>query len=252
MSDPFHSSKYSIEHAKRRLRELEGEISVFFKTDPYARVIEFNTDRVEDAHKVKLVKPMPVGLPGIAFDVVSSLRSALDQVGYAVAVAAGNSGRDAHFPFGPTFADVESRRTRRSKDIHKDIFDLMVSFKPYKGGDDLLWALNQLCNSHKHEIVTPVAMSTGSTMLNHANFQGLIALEIPPRWDRAKNEMILVRVRHGTRVDYDFQIQMFIAMAEVDVVDGQPADAVLNTLVGKVEGIILTIEAESRRIGIIK
>ena len=137
MADPLHDSRYSVEHAKRRIRELEGEITVFNKTNPCARVLERDPNTTEYVHKIKLVKPLPVALSGIAFDVVTNLRSALDQAGFAIAVAAGKKGKDAHFPFGDTLAEVQSRAGRRSKDIPKEIFDVMVSAKPHKGGNDL-------------------------------------------------------------------------------------------------------------------
>src|ERR1700720_3862881 len=137
MADPLHDSRYSVEHAKRRIRELEGEITVFNKTNPCARVLERDPNTTEYVHKINLVKPLPVALSGIAFDVVTNLRSALDQAGFAIAVAAGKKGKDAHFPFGDALAEVQSRAGRRSKDIPKKIFDVMVSAKPHKGGNDL-------------------------------------------------------------------------------------------------------------------
>jgi len=38
---------------------------------------------------------MPVSLSGIAFDCINNLRAALDQAGYAIAIAAGKSGKKA-------------------------------------------------------------------------------------------------------------------------------------------------------------
>src|SRR5260370_14306351 len=137
MSDPFASSRYSIEHAKRRITELEGEVVAFWNSNPYSNAVEQNADGTEDFHKIKLVKPMPISLPGIAFDAINSLRSALDQSGYSVGIAAKTKGKNSHFPFGDSIAEVQSRIGSSSKDIPKDIFDLMVSFKPYKAGNDL-------------------------------------------------------------------------------------------------------------------
>ena len=117
---------------------MEGEITVFNKTNPCTQVIERDPNTAEFVHKIKLVKPLPVALSGIVFDVVVNLRSALDQAGFAVAVAAGTNGRAAHFPFGKTLAEVRSRAKEGSKNIPKEIFDVMVSAKPYKGGNDLL------------------------------------------------------------------------------------------------------------------
>lgn len=79
-----------------------------------------------------------------------------------------------------------------------------------------------------------------------------LSFGFPPKWDRTKNEMVVAHVVHGTACNIDLQIQIFIALAKVDVVDGQPAVAVFNKLVGKVESIVMAIEAEARRIGLFK
>lgn len=49
------------------------------------------------------------------------------------------------------FTESRKRIRERSKDIPDDKFELMVSFGPYRGGNKLLWAWNNYCNSHKHE-----------------------------------------------------------------------------------------------------
>lgn len=108
MDDPFHSSKYSVQHAKRHVATFEAEVGAFFNSRPYASVIETNADRTEDFHKIKLIRPMPVALSGIAFDVVNNLRPALDQACHAVAVDRTPKGlRQCHFPFGDSFRRIK-------------------------------------------------------------------------------------------------------------------------------------------------
>src|SRR5712664_2905678 len=99
MSEPFHSSKYLIAHAKRRIKEVEGEITEFIKSDPYTCFVETDAQRGKDIHKIKLIKPMPAAIPGTAFDAINSLRSALAHAARATAIAARKTGKRAHFPF---------------------------------------------------------------------------------------------------------------------------------------------------------
>jgi hypothetical protein len=252
MTDPFYSSRYSIEHAERHFHNLQREIAVFVDSKPYAMVIETNADGTEDFHKIKFTQPIPIALSGIAFDAFNNLRSCLDQAGYAVAIAAGKSGNRAHFPFGDNIVEVKSRigKGGGSEEVPKEIFDLMVKFEPYKGGNNLLWALNKLCNSHKHEIITPIVMHTGSGMSTDTFFEELISFIFPPVWDRTKNEMVLAHLRHGTKYKINFQLEVFIALTNVDVVDGHPALGVIGELLRIVKGIIMAIEAEASRIGL--
>lgn len=249
MADIFHSSKYSIEHAKRRFAELDSEITTWFKSNPYARIVDISTDGTQEIHKLKLTKSMPASLSGIVFDTANSLRSSLDQAGYAVARAVGKSGNDAHFPFGGTLMDAQSAVKRRSKELPKEIFDVMIAFKPYKGGDNLLWALNELCNSHKHEIVVPMASHTGGIELTGTAAAGL-RVRHPMTWDRAKNEMEILIAPKGAEFNFNFKFQQFITATDIEFMDGLPIDGVLNTLVSKIESILMAIEGESRRIGI--
>jgi hypothetical protein len=251
VDDPFQSSKYSIEHAKRRIRELESEIVAFSKTNPCAMVVEHDAKTAEDVHKVKLVKPVPAALSGIAFDTVNNLRSALDQAGFAVAVAGGKRGKNAHFPFGLTLIEVENRKKGRSKDIPKEIFDVMVSAKPYKGGNHLLWAVNKLSNTNKHEVIIPMAMASGNvTRFTGTVIKGPFQIKAP-RWDWAKNEMEVMRSGHGGEHNMKFQVAFFVAIGNVDVLGCQPAVGILNAASSEVERVLMTIEAEARRIGLI-
>jgi len=251
VADPLSSSRYSIEHAKRHIDNLEREIVAFLRSKPYTVVIETNAQCTEDSHKVKLTKPMPVTLPGIAFDALNNLRPALDQAGYAVALATGKvRPNDAHFPFGKNAADVQHRIKGRSKDLPKEIFDVMVSFEPYETGKGLLWALNELCNTHKHELVIPCALATGGGTLKHAFFDALHAFTWPPQWDTAKQEMEIARVPYGATPSYNFQVQTFIALGKVKRVERQPADGILNAMLREVESVVMAVEAEARRLGL--
>ncbi len=251
MSDPFESSRYSIEHAKRHISQLEREIGAFVKSRPYTQVVETNAKGTEDSYKIKLTKPLPAALPGIAFDSANNLRSALDQAGYAVATAAGKRGRDAKFPFGDTLAEVQSRVKRGSKDIPKEVFDIMVARQPYKGGNNLLWALNKLANTNKHEVIVPMVLATGNMHVTKAYFGRVVGLEWPPRWDSTKNEMVIATVPYGETPHIDLQIQILVAIGKVEGVGGQPALPVFNGMLTEVQNSLTTIEAEALRLGIV-
>src|ERR1700733_1094935 len=252
MEDPFHSSKYSIQHAKRHVATFETEVSIFFNSRPYASVVEHNANRTEDFHKIKLIRPMPAALSGIAFDAVNNLRPALDQACHAVGIAHGGKTRHSHFPFGDSLKQIEGQTKGKghSSNMPQEIIDLILGFKPYKGGNDLLWSLNQLCNSQKHEIVMPSAIAVGGMHIENMVMQNAISMQFPPKWDSSKNEMVIAHLKHGSQYQNNFQIQTFIAIGDVDVIRNQPAVGVLNELVRITESIVTAIEAESLRIGL--
>jgi hypothetical protein len=241
--DPLRHAKYSVRHANRHIKAFDTEAIAYYATMPFIRTVELSASGTEDIHKLKLGKAMPEVMPGIAFDAVNNLRSALDQAAYAVGIAAGTKGKDAHFPFGDTL------KTRRYRDIPQGMFDFMRSFKPYKTGNVHLWALNELCNSHKHEIVTPMAMYSASSHLSEAVFSSEgSSFSWPPKWDASKGEMILASIPHGTELEMKASFTACVVIAEVDVVMGIPAIQFLRHVSAEVERIILGIEAEGKRV----
>jgi hypothetical protein len=255
-SDPFKDAKSGIRNAQRHLAELERQLSAFAESKPYAYFVETNANGTEDFHKVR-ARELPDDLANIIFDIAGNLRASLDRAGFVVATAAGTSGKNAHFPFWTNIADVKTAANGRSKDIPQPIYDLMISFKPYKGGNHTLWALNRLTNTNKHESLSlmgnvvggfrgaPIGQGT-NTIVNH-----LLTYRWPPVWDRSKNEMMVFHVPRGVPVDMNVQIAMFVAITNIDGIDGQPAIGVLNQLVRMVDGIVAAIEAEARRLNIV-
>jgi hypothetical protein len=250
MTDPFSSSKYSIEHAKGHIFAFDQAHSLFINSRPYTLVVEQNADGTEDFHKIKMTKPMPPQLAGIAFDAINNMRNALDQACFAVGTAAGGRGRQSHFPFGNDASTVKGKGKGKGKsaDLPEEVFDLIVSYQPYSGGNDLLWALNKLCNSQKHEVIIPIGLFNTAIHIDRLEMTNVISMQLPPKWDRSKNEMIVAHLKHGSKFNGNFQVNIFIAFAKIDVVDGQPVLPILHELIGMVESIVMAIEAEARRI----
>lgn len=251
MTSTLESSRICVARAIHHVGDLETKISAFMDTDPYQPTVEkyFETD--EYIHKIKLVKPMPPMLSCIAFDAISNLRSALDQAGFFFAKAANPStrGKYTHFPFGDTAADANGAHAGMSREIPKRIFDVMIRFQPYKGGNDLLWAMNKLCNTNKHRILVPMAVATkgvsGRISIDARNSVVMINTR-EWRWDHSKNEMILGRGREGADFQYDLKFSYLVSFADIDVVIDKPATDILHTLVDITGNILTALEAEGR------
>ena len=69
---------------------------------------------------------------------------------------------------------------------------------------------------------------------------------------RRKNEIIFLRANTDTKVDYNIQFAFTIAFGEVEGVSGEPILGFLNAASSEVEHIVLAIEAEAHRIGLIR
>jgi hypothetical protein len=82
--------------------------------------------------------------------------------------------------------------------------------------------------------------------------RGFFSMPEPHVWNRTENEMELVTLGADAKFNYNFHFRFSVAFNDIQVVDGQPVLGVLDELCGKVESIFLCIEAECRRLGIIK
>jgi hypothetical protein len=245
--DPFYSSKFSIDRAKHHFHDFERELKSFDNPDPYAHVVEFDAKTSENVHKYKLVKAVPPIMNGLVVDCINNLRAALDQAVNAIATLANT--RDTYFPFAGS--DTEFANTvkgRLKKPFPEEITKLIAGFKPYQGGNDLLWALSMISGANKHSIIRPVATIPASVVMNGTVSAGSFG----GNWDSGKNEMILARVPIGREVNMKFTVTSFIAMGDVQVVGGQPADVTLDELIRIVEGIVAALEDETKRLGLIK
>lgn len=251
MPDHFESSRRKIARAKQHLIDLQREIGKFAQKEPYKRVVEPDSQHPDhQVHKIKLTEPLPVIIGDIAADMVQNLRNALDNAGYSVAAAGGRvNPKFAAFPFAGSIAQM-ANALGRSKDIPQEIQSLFVGFQPYRGGNDILWALNEMCVADKHKMLIPIG--TGIVRAKAAlRGTGFFQMPDPHFWDRDKNEMVILILGPGAVFDYDFDFRFYIAFNDIPVVDGQPVLTVLDALGAEVESILIAIEAESRRLGII-
>lgn len=252
MSDPLESSKYMLARAKHHIADFKAQSMAYLESRPYAVIEERDTKTGENVVKMRLTKPTPIMLNGIASDVAVNLRSALDQCGYAVSVVNGGRGRNTYFPFHDELSGVLGAKRGGSAEIPDEIFSLMTAFKPYKGGNDLLWSLNKLSNTNKHRIVSPVAMRSGSATVN-AEVNG-INLRVPTtfKWSRKNNDLEIARYTGKGSIKYDFELTVFIAFNDPEPATRDSAEAIMDALARKVDCILMAVEAESRRIGLFK
>ena len=252
----FEDSRRKIARAKDHIADLERHVVAFENCGAYKTVAETDPNFPNKlVHKIKVIKPLPDVLAVVAGEAAHHLRSALDCAGYEVAVASGKvAPKNCMFPFA---RDVDNLKTSlgNAKDIPQEILAVMCAFQPYKGGDDLLWALNQIDICDKHKMLTPVgiAVTRGNTVeLKYlADRDFAIEFPQPPRWDSAKKEIITAITTPIRNLQLKSEFTLLIAFDDIDVVKGQEAVPVLNALASKVESIVSAIEAEAVRIGLI-
>ncbi len=102
-------------------------------------------------------KPTPEMISPIIGDIVHNLRSSLDVMASEMVRAAGLDDMHVHFPI---CSDI-SKLKKMTKDQHfddagPDAVELLKEIKPYKDGNDDLWALHQLSLRDKHRSLAEI------------------------------------------------------------------------------------------------
>jgi hypothetical protein len=156
MAHPLEVPRRKLSRAKEHVADLDSKVTEFFeRPDIYEFVVDPDPQEPKHViHKMRFKEPLPESFTAITADAVNNLRSALDAACYAIAVAAGaTKPRHAAFPFAGSFADFENGMKGRCKDIPLDLHALFRAYQPYKGGNDALWALNDICVRDKHTLL---------------------------------------------------------------------------------------------------
>jgi hypothetical protein len=251
MTDPFYSSKFSIDWAYDHIAEFERETETFLQPDNYCIVSELDADGTHNLLKFKLTKPMPRALNGHALDVVYNLRAALDQTICSVATLNKTPADNTFFPIRTKGSDFETALNGLRKYAPDEILDLVRKFKPYKGGNNLLWALNKLCNTNKHGILRPLPMAATDVTAEGTSQGKAFRLWLNPQWDSFKNEMILVTALVNAKFTMNFDYSFFIGFSDIEFINGKPVVTTLDKFASEVNRIVMAIEAESKRIGLV-
>jgi hypothetical protein len=252
MSDPFADAKSKLAWANKRFADLQREVRNFGQLYPYKEIVEPHPDKPgHQVRKIRLIQALPPDIAHITAEIVNSLRSTLDVAGYAIALACGKSNpKSTAFPFAGSVDGMALTLGGRCKDIPPQIQSLFFGFQPYAGGDDLLWALNEICNTEKHKIVIPIG--TGAyPMAEYAHGTGFMQIPSPHVWNSEKNEMELITLGPGAQFDYEFDFTLFVAFGQIKIVGHSELIDTLRKIGHKVDTILVAIEAESRRLGFI-
>jgi hypothetical protein len=251
MIRPFDSARGKLTQAQEHIRNAENILQTFFETRPYHKVIQRDTNLIiftkpRVKFKIVLCRSIPDKLAYVVADAVLNLRAALDHcISSSAFVAFREATYDDAFPFSKDAIKWEDKLKGRVRVI--ELHPLLRTFQPYKGGNDFLWAINEVANRDKHSARFFNPLQTTAAIKAKLIGRGFEFLS-NAAWDGEKDEIVFLTAPEDARFHYDFEISAFVSFYDLPVVDCLPVPMVLHKMAGIVEGILLAVEAEMRRL----
>jgi hypothetical protein len=256
MDGLFHSPKLTLARADCHIDEFNEAVCRFNAERPWARFVDKDTDAGRDLHKIRLIKDPPEILSCILFDATNNLRAVLDQLGYASAVAGKSpSLKSIKFPFGSTEEKFRNNVAGGCKDLPAEIRAIFERFKGYQGGNDPLWATNEIANANKHFALNGLLIARPDAFFS-ARIEGHGTLQeiVSPGgagigWDAGKHEITLFAATPGSKADVHANVTASVTIDGIQIQGCDTAPSFLKAARDEVESVLMATEAECRRLG---
>lgn len=145
----FTASYTKLERARRFIAELGLECQAYLDGNNAKAFIDPSQNPPQITMECNGVGEMPGAIVG---DAVHNIRSSLDLMASELARIRDKNPNDVYFPFAASEDDLLANKkfVTFKKKAGDDCAELLLSLKPYRGGNDLLRALHELDNQDKH------------------------------------------------------------------------------------------------------
>ncbi len=250
-----------IKRAKEHAADLQQQLRVFLDTSPYKVGAKHDTQTRKLVYFVTSAEPIPDCLPLIVGDVLQNLMSALDHLAYQIVCSdTGDNPPNAnwiYFPIADDFQKYEAKKGGKMQGARPDTFVAIDALKPYKGGDDLLWALYRLNNIEKHRLLLTVGsqaagINLGQLMAGHlggtfpaaavAAFESMNIFLNPADKGfplRAGFELYIGAVDEKPNPKQQFRFD--VVLSEPGIMEGKPLLDTVNQFTVLVEGVVTAL-----------
>lgn len=236
-----------VERAYTHINEIAAEINAFAQDNPYRIVYEPNEAEGQQVVRARLTKNLPDIVDVYIGETLYNLRSALDQLTCALATLNGCTNfDDVQFPISRSEeVFVRPRTQEKIRKLSDRAQDMIRGLKPYRGGNEALWILNELCNIDKHRKLIAMGSRLGDITITGGTYGGGFTIGGGPSWTSFEEGIELFRVgitdnpnNHGR-----IEVALNIAFGEVDEISHVPVISVLSRLVHVVDQVIVHFDS---------
>ncbi|MBI5557790.1 MAG: hypothetical protein HY885_09150 [Deltaproteobacteria bacterium] len=210
-----------VKRANEQIGNIASILQESFSGDRYAAFCDVDPQIKNRFLKVKLVKPLPEDLPLLVAELIYHLRSALDQMTVELARSNGADSKGVYFPFAGDFKEFIATGTQRKiQSLSPSDIEAICNLQPYKGGNDLLWALGKISNIDKHIDLIPVgSIARGMTISNATFVAGEEGITLGDETrGRLDDGIVILSVGTGGSIDFKLNTQINIT---ADVIFGE-------------------------------
>lgn len=248
--DLFESPKLLISECDQEIINIQKMISDFFSGKCAAVVKIFDPVSEQEAYKVRLTARLPGSINVKVKNVISNLRDALDHSVYSSeATIRGGIPKNTSFTFAKNIDELQKKLNKSGTSyVPPELRECFLNFRPYGGGNDVLWGMNQIRNSNTHRTIVPAGTSLGNVGMAFSNSHVVGALELVDfAWDEEKSEVEIFRVGRGSKLNLNIHVN-FDAMFNCEgFFNKKPVVPSLLNMQNEVKNIISIIELETAR-----
>jgi hypothetical protein len=246
-------AKLKAQWAELHIGNAEQVISKFLAPHPYKVGTKHDPQaRQWRYYLVKAASP-PAALSLIIGDALFNLRSALDHLAqqfYLLGTGSTTSARHVAFPIWGDATKYATESPRQVKGMRQDAIDFLNAAKPYKGGNDALWRLNELNNIDKHRLLITVGGAFGTLTMPaemRADLGKTLGIDLSKqrivgRMANTKCPLktgdVLVTFAVDAEPDLNMEFGFDVSLLEPGILESQPIGVVLRELAHTVNSIL--------------
>ena len=244
---PLFPSQEKIKRAKAKFSYLMGSINNYIRSNPYSIRKQTYGDRFYVI--ASRDKDIPEDVSFEVVELVYHLRTALDKMMVALVARNERGTSGVGFPFGGMSSNGEPEQfpTKRMEDgikkkLTTDQWALIEAQRPYPGGNDTLWAINELSNEDKHrkDLVEALADPGASVDITRLEPSSTVSIGInnPAVIHDQEREVVLFSTDLARNKRIDSTISPAVVFGPIPPVQGQNVLVTLNQQIRLVEGIV--------------
>lgn len=160
MTDRLRIVQLKAKRADDQIRDLEATIRAFLDSPAYVVSTQKQSETGNTIHYLSKVSDVDPIIPHLAGEAIHSLRSTLDHLAYQLFLVnrtdPNDEGASISFPIYDPAKTTEASAFGKIKVLGNEAIELIRAFKPYQGGNNLLWAIHKLDNIDKHRTLLTV------------------------------------------------------------------------------------------------